>query len=84
MDEKMPLYATKEEAYAAPGEIYQHYKGGVYRIHLHDVEHSETGEAGVVQEHLWPHAHQFKWRPKSVFESVNDKGEDRFKLIKKA
>lgn len=27
-----PLYRTREEALAAPGEIYQHFKGGVYRL----------------------------------------------------
>ena len=28
MTEEKPLYPTKEEAYLAPGEIYQHFKGG--------------------------------------------------------
>ena len=50
MQEK-PLYPTKEEALAAPGEIYQHYKGGVYRLVQRDVKHTETGEIGVLYEH---------------------------------
>jgi len=31
MDEA-PLFATKEEALAAEGEIYEHYKGGISRV----------------------------------------------------
>jgi hypothetical protein len=41
MEEK-PLFPTKEEALAAPGEIHHHYKGGVYRLVQRNVKHSET------------------------------------------
>ena len=52
MTNEKPLFATKEEALAAPGEIYQHYKGSVYRLVEREVKHSETLELGVVYEHL--------------------------------
>ncbi|MFZ2886400.1 MAG: DUF1653 domain-containing protein [Minisyncoccia bacterium] len=50
--EETPLNKTKEEALTSPGEIYHHYKGGVYRLIKRDVKHSETGEIGVLYEHL--------------------------------
>lgn len=84
MHTEHPLYPTKEEAYAAPGEIYQHYKGGVYRLVQCDVKHTETGEMGVVYEHLWPHNHTFFFRPQEMFFGKNEKGEERFVLIKSA
>jgi hypothetical protein len=80
---KTPLYRTKEDAYAADGEIYQHYKGGVYRLVQRGVRHSETGEIGVLYEHLWPHDHGFWFRPESIFFSSLENGEPRFKLIKR-
>lgn len=83
MQEK-PLYPTKEAAYAAEGEIYQHYKGGVYRLVQRDVKHTETGEIGVVYEHLWPHDHGFWFRPQEMFFGKNVAGEARFTLIKKS
>jgi len=84
MQNESPLFPTKEEALAAPGEIYQHYKGGVYRLIQRDVKHSETLELGVVYEHLWPHDHGLWYRPQELFFGRNEQGEERFKLIKKA
>lgn len=84
MTKEKPLYATREDALAAPGEIYQHYKGGVYRLVERDVKHSETLKLGVVYEHLWPHDHGFWYRPQELFFGVNEKGEQRFALVKKA
>jgi hypothetical protein len=81
MEEK-PLHKTKNEALAAPGEIYQHYKGGVYRLVRRDVQHTETGEIGVLYEHLWPHEHGFWFRPQKMFFGKNSAGEERFKLVK--
>lgn len=80
MDEH-PLYPTKEAAYAAEGEIYQHYKGGVYRLLARDVQHSETGEIGVLYEHLWPHNHGFWFRPQDMFFGNLPDGTPRFKRI---
>lgn len=77
------LFATKEEALAASGEIYQHYKGGVYRLVQREVKHSETLEVGVLYEHLWPHAHGFWFRPQELFFGTLENGEPRFKLVKK-
>lgn len=79
-----PLYTTKEEAYAAPGEIYQHYKGGVYRVLQRGVKNTETGELGVLYEHLWPHEHTVYWRPEGIFFSRTSDGSERFLLVKKA
>ncbi|MBI4067802.1 DUF1653 domain-containing protein [Candidatus Kaiserbacteria bacterium] len=62
--------------------MYQHYKGGVYRLIERDVKHSETLELGVVYEHLWPHDHGFWYRPQELFFGKVEKGEKRFKLIK--
>lgn len=78
-----PLFPTKEEALAAPGEIYQHYKGGVYRLVQRGIRHSETLETGVLYEHLWPHDHGFWFRPEDIFFGSLESGEPRFKLIKK-
>ncbi len=80
--EDMPLYDTKEQALAATGEIYQHYKGGVYRLVHKGVRHSETLETGVMYEHLWPHAHGYWYRPESIFFGTLENGEQRFKLVK--
>lgn len=82
--EENPLYKSKEEAYAAPGEIFQHYKGGVYRLVARDVKHTETGELGVVYEHLWPHTHSYFFRPQEMFFGKNEMGEERFKSVKGA
>lgn len=78
-----PLFPTEAEALAAEGEIYKHYKGGVYRLIRRGVRNSETLELGVDYEHLWPHDHGFWWRPESIFFSNLPNGEPRFKLIKK-
>lgn len=78
-----PLFASKEEALIAPGEIYQHYKGGVYRLVQRGVRHSETGEIGVLYEHLWPHDHGFWFRPEELFFGTLENGEPRLKLIKR-
>lgn len=77
-----PLFASKDEALAASGEIYQHYKGGVYRLVQRGVTHSESLEKGVLYEHLWPHAHGFWFRPEELFFGLLPDGSPRFKLIK--
>ena len=79
-----PLYATEAEALAADGEIYKHYKGGVYRLLKRGVRHSETLEIGVLYEHLWPHEHGFWFRPEELFFGTLPNGEPRFRLIKEA
>jgi len=81
IDMKKPLYATEEEALAVEGDIYKHYKGGVYRLVRRGVKHSETMEIGVLYEHLWPHAHEFWYRSENDFFSTLDSGEPRFKRI---
>ncbi len=76
------LFESEEEALNASGEIYKHYKGGVYRLVARDVRHSETGEIGVVYEHLWPHDHKYWFRPQEMFFGTLESGEPRFKRIK--
>ncbi len=83
MSDEHPLYPTEAEALAALGEIYRHYKGGIYRIILRGVKHTENSEVGIVYEHLWPHDHCFWYRPESIFNSPQSNGEPRFVLIKK-
>lgn len=76
-----PLYPTKEAAYAAYGTIYQHYKGGVYRV-------LDVRDEVVTYEHLWPHPWGTFKRPRSEFiEWVEDQNGDRklrFSFIKGA
>lgn len=77
-----PLYPTRDAALNAPGRVYLHFKGGVYRLltyvraaePLPDVERlTETWEGGrpaedlVIYEHLWPHGHQHYVRPAAEF-----------------
>ena len=76
------LFKTEEGALSAPGEIYKHYKGGVYRLVQRGVRHSETMEVGVLYEHLWPHDHGFWFRPQELFFGLLPNGEPRFKRIK--
>lgn len=84
-DQEHPLYTTREEALNAPGEVYEHYKGGIYRIHMRGVRDSEQHEErGVVYEHLWPHDHDFWFRLEKSFFANLDNGQPRFKLAKKA
>lgn len=82
MADGQPLYATEAEALAAPGEIYRHFKGGIYRVVMRGVLQSESLEPGVVYEHLWPHAHEFWYRSEPGFFAIRDDGEPRFKRVK--
>jgi hypothetical protein len=79
---EQPLFATEAEALAADGEIYKHYKGGVYRLMQRGVKDCETLEDGVIYEHLWPHGHHFWYRSEKDFFSQLPTGEPRFKLVK--
>lgn len=63
------------------GEIYKHYKGGVYRLLQSDVKCAE--ESGVVYEHLYPHGHNIYFRPQDMFFGELPDGSKRFTLIQK-
>lgn len=76
--EAPPLYATEAEALAAPGDVYRHYKGGIYRVLHSNVRHSEDLSTGVVYEHLWPHAHGVWYRPAALFFGALKDGTPRF------
>ncbi len=78
-----PLCGSETEALTAPGEIYKHYKGGVYRLVHRGVKHSETGEVGVLYEHFWPHEHGYWFRPEELFFGSLPDGSPRFILIKR-
>ena len=82
-DMDIPLFASEKEALDASGEIYRHYKGGIYRLIARSAKHSETGEIGVVYEHLWPHDHGFWFRPQEMFFGNLPNGDPRFVHIKK-
>lgn len=75
---------TEKQALALPGEIYRHYKGGIYRLIYRDVKHTETGEICVVYEHLWPYANRVYVRPQGMFFGlVGESEKQRFKRIVK-
>lgn len=65
----MSKYRLEGNALKAKGEVYRHYKGGIYRK-LFEATNTETGELDVVYEHLWPHQHGYFTRPKSEFEDT--------------
>lgn len=84
MEEKS-LYESEAAALSAPGEIYRHYKGGMYRLVARDVMHTETLELGVVYEHLWPHKHAYFFRTQEMFFDTlpaEKGGGPRFQLVK--
>lgn len=72
-----PLYATAEDALAAPGAIFVHLKkGGIYR-RMGALKYAGDLGADVLEgvmlagyEHLWPHPHSFFARPDHEFEQV--------------
>ena len=80
---KESLFTSEQEALVAPGEIYRHYKGGIYRLIGRNAKHSETGEVGVIYEHLWPHEHGYWFRAQEMFFGNLSNGEPRFVLIRK-
>ncbi len=74
------LYTTREDALNAPGEIYNHFKGGVYRKRgefvWQDGEFApKQGDVIVAYEHIFPHEHSFYARHKNDFEQVVVKDE---------
>lgn len=62
----MALYDSREEALDAYGEIYVHYKGGIYRA-LDTALHTEDQKEVMVYEHLWPNAYGMYVRPLDLF-----------------
>lgn len=82
--DSIQTYKTIEDALLAPGMIYLHYKGGVYRA-LGVAKHTETKELMVVYEHLWPHEHSYFVRPQEMFfdtVEVDGKTKPRFQFIR--
>lgn len=78
----MALYESEEDALNAYGDVYRHYKGGIYRA-LDIARHTETQELMVVYEHLWPHEHGIFVRPQEMFFGYLDDGKRRFEPIER-
>ena len=57
---------AKSEAEALALATHRHYKGGLYRV-IGVARHSETEEAMIVYEHLWPHDRGLWVRPAEMF-----------------
>lgn len=62
---------------------HRHYKGGLYRL-IGAARHSETEEALIVYEHLWPHEPGLWVRPKDMFEGKLEDGRQRFAPLARA
>jgi hypothetical protein len=80
------LFKNKLAALSAPGKIYTHYKGGIYRVLYQDVKHTKDDSVNgrlVVYEHLWPNSHQIYARPHEMFHGRTDDGQKRFRLYRK-
>jgi len=77
----MFLCKMEAEALSMPGLIYRHYKGGIYRLVLSKVKNTDTGQLGIVWEHLWPHKHGYVWRPESELDDEPVPGVKRFVLV---
>jgi hypothetical protein len=81
--EAKPFASSREEALRMPGKIYEHYKGGIYRVFAEGRDSEHLREV-VIYEHLWPHAHQYWVRPKDEFYGTLANGTPRFLLIKES
>lgn len=65
----MSKYKLEGNALNAKGEVYRHYKGGIYRK-LFEAIDTDTGGVDIVYEHLWPHEHGYFTRSKEEFEGI--------------
>jgi hypothetical protein len=64
--------------YPLPGQVYKHYKGGIYEI-ISMAVHTETGERLVVYKSL--NFGSVYVRPYEIWNSESKDGEKRFTLI---
>ena len=65
-------------SYPTPNKLYQHYKGGLYKV-LFLSKHTETNEILVNYQSI--QFGSYYSRPLSVWNSSNDKANQRFKEI---
>lgn len=82
------LYKNETEALAAPGDIYRHYKGGIYREFFLATVASDLkeGDEVVVYEHLYPNEHGFFVRSDTEFSGnvvKTDCSQPRFRFVPK-
>ncbi len=68
------------EAEARQLATHRHYKGGLYR-YVGEARHSETEEALVVYEHIWPHQRGLWVRPAAMFHGTLPDGRRRFERL---
>lgn len=74
------LYKHREDALKAPGQIYTHFKGGIYRK-LGRVKYQagdfvpEQGDTLVIYEHIFPHEHSLFARTDKDFRQIVQKDE---------
>lgn len=86
------LYHHRDDALAAPGAIYDHFKGGIYRklgkfIYQEGEFVPQQGDVMVAYEHLYPHEHSLFIRTDKDFRQTVKKPEfgyegKRFRLVK--
>lgn len=65
------------EAEALCIATHRHYKGGLYK-YLFTALHTETGEAMIIYQHVWPHRQAYFARPASIWNKLLPSGGERF------
>ena len=76
-----PLYPTREAALAAPGEVYAHRKGGVYRVvgrFMWANSGPQDEKEALLYEHLFPNAHALYGRTGDEFFEIDPSAGPRF------
>jgi len=76
-----PDSRPKTESEALGRATHRHYKGGLYAFVL-ETTHSETGEALIVRNHVWPHEPSSKAVPKELFYGTVEGGGLRYTPLK--
>ena len=86
------VYHSREDALAAPGAIYDHFKGGIYRklgrfVYQEGEFVPAQGDIMVAYEHIYPHEHGLFIRTDKDFRQTVEKPEynykgKRFRLVK--
>lgn len=88
----LALYHHRDDALAAPGAIYDHFKGGIYRklgrfVYQEGDFVPKQGDLMVAYEHIYPHEHGMFVRTDKDFRQTVDKPDynykgKRFRLVK--
>lgn len=75
----MILFADREQALLADGDVRLHYKGGIYRKLLTAID-CDTKTRKSLYEHLHPHPHEYYTREDLEFEGTLADGQPRFEI----